>query len=330
MKHGLWGRGFLAALAIALAATAAACGGGTEPAQPQDATQGMITEVPTAEPIGPGETGAEEATYPLTVTDASGTEITFERAPERIISIAPSETEVLFAVGAGPSVIAVDKWSDYPAEADALPDVGGLEANIEAILELEPDLVAAGWTMSRKTIEALRELGVNVFAFETNTLDEAIAHIREIGRIVDKAEEAEAVAAKMEADRDRVAAAVADIPDEERKSVYIEFSPGWTVGKGEFMDELLSIAGAVNVADQEGWYEISEETIIEADPQVILFGDGVDGLEATIRGRAGWDRIDALRNGRVYGIDDNLISRPGPRMTDALVEMAKAIYPEKF
>ncbi|MCI3919584.1 ABC transporter substrate-binding protein [Paenibacillus sp. TRM 82003] len=321
-------------LTLALAVFAAACGGGTQEAAPQDATQGAVTETPTAEPA---EEAAEEpaaeaegATYPLTVKDASGTEITFDKAPEKIISIAPSETEVLFAVGAGPSVIAVDKWSDYPAEVDALPDVGGLDANVEAILELEPDLVMAGWTMSTKTIEALRGLGLKVYAFETNTLDEAIAHIREVGAIVDKTAEAEAVAAKMEADRKQVADAVAGIADADKKKVYIEFSPGWTVGKGEFMDELLTESGAVNVADQEGWYEISEEKIIEANPQVILYGAGVEGLEATIKGRAGWDKIEAMANGQVIGIDDSIISRPGPRITEALVQVAKAIYPEKF
>ncbi|HZG83784.1 helical backbone metal receptor [Paenibacillus sp.] len=322
-------------LAVVLAVFTAACGGGAQAPSAEEtpaAQEAPAAEAPAAEePAEQEEAQAAEATaYPLTVTDASGTELTFEKAPEKIVSIAPSETEVLFAVGAGASVVGTDKYSDYPAETANLPKVGGLTADVEAILELEPDLVVAGWTMSTKTIEELRALGLTVYAFETNTLDEAIAHVREIGRIVNKNAEAEAVAAKMEADRQLVADAVAGIADADKKKVYIEFSPGWTVGKGEFMDELLTEAGAINVADQEGWYEISEEKIIEANPQVILYGAGVEGLEDIIKGRSGWDKIDAMASGQVIGIDDSLISRPGPRITDALVQVAKAIYPEKF
>jgi len=323
-------------LAVMMAVVTAACGGGAQEAPSAEETpaaqEAPAAEAPAAEEAAEQEAApAVEATvYPLKVTDASGTELTFEKAPEKIVSIAPSETEVLFAVGAGANVVGTDKYSDYPAETANLPKVGGLTADVEAILELEPDLVVAGWTMSTQTIEELRSLGLTVYAFETNTLDEAIAHVREIGKIVNKNAEAEAVAAKMEADRQLVADAVAGIADADKKKVYIEFSPGWTVGKGEFMDELLTEAGAINVADQEGWYEISEEKIIEANPQVILYGAGVEGLADMIKGRTGWDKIDAMVSGQVIGIDDSLISRPGPRITDALVQVAKAIYPEKF
>jgi len=320
-------RWLLSMTSVWLAVAVAACGGTAEEAPPAEQEQTQGAEQPAAEAPA---AEAEAAAYPLTVTDASGTEITLEKAPEKIVSIAPSETEVLFAVGAGAQVVAVDDWSDFPADVAALPRVGGLEANVEAILEQEPDLVVAGWTMSGATIEELRKLGLTVYAFETKTLDEAIAHIREMGKIVGHPEEAETVAAKMEADRKSVADAVASLTDAEKKKVYVEFSPGWTVGQGEFMDELLTTAGGVNVADQPGWYEISEEKIIEANPQVILYSKGVEGLEGMIKGRAGWDKIDAMANGQLIAIDDNLISRPGPRITEALVEVAKALYPDRF
>jgi iron complex transport system substrate-binding protein len=320
-------RWLLSMTSVLLAVAVAACGGTAEEAPPAEQEQTQEAEQPAAEAPA---AEAEAAAYPLTVTDASETEITLEKAPEKIVSIAPSETEVLFAVGAGAQVVAVDDWSDFPADVAALPRVGGLEANVEAILEQEPDLVVAGWTMSGATIEELRKLGLTVYAFETKTLDEAIAHIREMGKIVGHAEEAETVAAKMEADRKSVVDAVASLTDAEKKKVYVEFSPGWTVGKGEFMDELLTTAGGVNVADQAGWYEISEEKIIEANPQVILYSKGVEGLEGIIKGRAGWDKIDAMANGQLIAIDDNLISRPGPRITEALVEVARSLYPDRF
>ncbi|TLS51467.1 ABC transporter substrate-binding protein [Paenibacillus antri] len=323
----MWKRWLTGLLSVVLAVALAACGGNAGETAPPAAEPAPQGEESPAE--APAESSAEAA-YPLTVTDASGTDVVFEKAPERIVSIAPSETEVLFAVGAGANVVGVDDWSDFPADVEGLPRVGGLEANVEAILELEPDVVFAGWSMSAATIEELRKLGLTVYAFETQTLDEAIAHIREVGKIVDNAAEAEAVAVKMEADRQKVVDAVAGLTDAEKKKVYVEFSPGWTVGKGEFMDELLTLAGGVNVADQPGWYEISEENIIEANPEVILYSAGVEGLEGIITGRAGWSKIDALANGQMFAIDDNLISRPGPRLTEALLEVAKALYPERI
>lgn len=320
-------------MVVLVSSALAACGGGEAPAETAETEvpQGRLSEPVTLEEAQEKEETTGETIYPLTVTDASGMEITFEKAPERVISIAPSETETLFAVGAGDRVIAVDDWSNYPEEAVAdLPRVGGLEANIEKILELEPDLVVAGWTMSTATVEELRRLGITVYTFDTNSIDEAIAHVREVGKIMNTSEVAEVYALKMEEDRKRVAEAVGDVAESEKKRVYIEYSPGWTVGKGEYMDEIIVEAGGINIADQEGWYEISEEKVIEANPQVILYSSGVEGLYDIIMSRSGWEKIDAIVNGQVIGLDDDLISRPGPRITEALVEVAKALYPEKF
>lgn len=339
MKLQRW---LLVLLSVIFALGTVACGGGNVAEDPTQGSAGAV-KAPVAGDSAPAEPPSEQpkaeepvpeepegTTYPLTVKDASGTDITFEKAPKKIISIAPSETEVLFAIGAGANVIAVDDWSDYPSDTAALPKVGGMDANVEKILELEPDLVVAGWSLSMKTVELLRGLGLTVFTFETKSLDAAIAHIREMGTILNLGKEAEAVAVKMEADRKLVVDTLSGLTEAEKKRVYVEFSPGWTVGKGEFMDELLTLAGAINVADQEGWYEISEEKIIEANPDTILYSAGVEGLEALITSRAGWTKIDAITQGNMISVDDNLISRPGPRITDALVEVAKAIYPDQF
>lgn len=336
---------WLAVLLLALAVSA--CGGGNagntgnspETEDGTNAAAGTPAPAPAAEQpndaeAAEGETEGQDSGvpdgFPLTVTDASGTEITLERPPERIVSIMPSETEVLFAVGAGAKVVGVDDWSDYPEEAAALPKVGGFETNIEAVLELEPDLVVGGWTMSMAAIEELRGHGLTVYASDPRTLDEVIGHIRTIGELTGFADGAEEAAAKLEEDRKLVAEAVGGIPDAEKKTVYVEFSEGWTVGKGEFMDELIAAAGGVNIADGEGWYEINEEAIIEANPSVILYSANVPGLGDTIRGRAGWDKVDAIANDRVVPIDDGLYVRPGPRLGEGLMEAAKAIYPELF
>jgi iron complex transport system substrate-binding protein len=127
-----------------------------------------------------------------------------------------------------------------------------------------------------------------------------------------------------------------DIPADERKKVYIEFAPGWTVGKGEYMDELIILANGINIAaDTEGWNQISEEKVLLEDPDVILFADGVtdsatgESLEQIILNRSGWDKIKAIENGQVIGLDQNILSRPGPRITQGLVDVAKAMYPDR-
>ena len=287
----------------------------------QDVTQGAAS----------GETAASKrTTYPLTVKDASGNEVTFTKAPQRIVSLLPSETEVLFALGLDDFIVGVTEWCDYPEAAKSKPKVGGLQGDLEAILSANPDVVFAGLSRTnQKTLEKLRELNVNVFTVEPNTIDEIMERILLYGRITDRQEQAEQVVARMKAERQNVLEAVKGLKDGEKKKVYVEFSPGWTVGKGEFMHDLITLAGGINVAGEtEGWYQISEETIIQANPDVILYAKGVPDLEKTIRERSGWDSIAAIRNGRVIGVDDNLLARPGPRITQALIEIAKAIYPD--
>ncbi|GIP34370.1 ABC transporter substrate-binding protein [Paenibacillus sp. J2TS4] len=268
-----------------------------------------------------------ETQYPLTITDASGTEITFEKAPERVTSLAPSETEVLFAIGAGDQVVGVDKWSNYPEEAKSKPQVGSLDTNMEALLATEPDLVLAS-SSNKKVIDPIRELNIPLYFSNPRTLDEVFEKIKTMGLIMNRQEEAAKVIEKMQADKQKVVDAVKDAP---KKRVYIEYNAGWTVGDGEFMDELIKLAGGTNVAAGEsGWFQIDPEKIIEINPEVILYSEGerMDSILEEIKKRPGWDQIDAVKNGALYAIDENIISRVGPRLTDALLEAAKAIHPD--
>ncbi|MFD0872349.1 Vitamin B12-binding protein precursor [Chlamydia abortus] len=274
-----------------------------------------------------GKAKAGQTEYPLKVTDASGTELTFDKAPERIASLAPSETETLFAIGAGDQVVGVDQWSNYPEEAAAKPKIGSLETNLEALLATEPDLVVAA-SSNKKVIDKIREMNVPVYFSAPKTLDEVIEKIETMGLIMNKQEEAKKVAEQMKADRQKVVDAVKDAP---AKKVYMEFSPGWTVGEGEFMDELVKLAGGTNIAaGEKGWFPIDPEKIIQANPEVILYaeGGGMESILEEIKKRPGWDQIDAVKNGALYPIDKDIISRVGPRLTEALLEAAKAIHPD--
>ncbi|WP_410769966.1 ABC transporter substrate-binding protein [Fontibacillus sp. BL9] len=273
-------------------------------------------------------------TYPLTVKDAYGSEFTFESAPQRIVSLAPSETEGLFALGLDEQIVGVSDNDDYPEAAKDKPKMGGFQVNVEAVVAAQPDLVLAGSLIGEDTVKSLTDLGMKVFRSNPKTIDGVMDNIKTVGEITDHQNEAKEVTEQMKAELDKVTEAVKSLTADQKKKVYIEFSPGWTVGKGEFMDEMITLAGGENVAsDITGWSEINEENIIKANPDVILYAKSVIDennrtLAEIIKGRGGWDQITAVKEDRIVGMDDNLLSRPGPRVTQGLIEVAKAIYPD--
>ncbi|UNK17579.1 ABC transporter substrate-binding protein [Paenibacillus sp. N3/727] len=328
----MWKSWTTGAITIMLVLALAACGSNNEPKQGTEPAPAATEQVnPPAE-----ETSVLKTEYPLTVKDATGETLTFKEAPKKIISISPAETESLFALGLDEQIIGVSDYDDYPEAATTKPKMGGLyNPNEEAIIAAQPDLVVTGISMSAEAAQHLRDLGITIFKTDPKTVNDVIANIELFGQISDHQEEAKTVIDKMKQEQNEVTEAVKSLTPEQKKKVYIEFSPGWTVGSGEFMDELITLAGGVNVAaDTAGWYEISEEKIIKDNPDVILFSKNViddktqKTLDQMIKARSGWDQITAVKNDAVYGLDDNLVSRPGPRVTEGLKEIAKAIYPE--
>ncbi|HWO55559.1 ABC transporter substrate-binding protein [Paenibacillus sp. FSL M7-1455] len=324
-----WSTG-LAALLLAL--SLAACGNGSkEQSAPQEPAKQEASQQQT-------QTDSLKTTYPLTLQDATGESFTFNEAPKKIVSVSPAETEALFAIGLGNVIVGVSDFDDYPEEAKSKPKMGGImKPNEEAIIAAQPDIVFTGISMSEEAVKKMRGLGIKIFKTDPKTVDDVIQNIETYGKITDHQAEAQKVVDQMKAEENKVVEAVKSLSGDKKKKVYIEFSPGWTVGKGEFMDELINLAGGINVAaDTQGWNEISEEKIIKDNPDVILYAKSVvddktkKGLGDIIKGRSGWDQITAVKNGAVIGLDDNLLSRPGPRVTQGLQEVAKAIYPELF
>ena len=328
----IWKNWTMGALAIMLAISLAACGSNNEPKQ--------VTEqapTPTEQVTPPVEQANELRTeYPLTVADATGETIIFTEAPKQIVSISPAETEALFALGLDDQVVGVSDFDDYPEAVTTKPKMGGLyNPNEEAIIAAQPDLVLTGISMSAEATEKLRALGITIFKTDPKSVDDVIANIELYGQITDHQAEAKSVTDKMKEERDAVTEAVKSLTPEQKKKVYIEFSIGWTVGSGEFMDELITLAGGVNVAgDMVGWNEISEEKIIMDNPDVILYSKNVveentqRTLDEIIKARSGWDQITAVKNDAIHALDDNLVSRPGPRVTEGLKQIANMIYPE--
>lgn len=283
------------------------------------------------------EAASKQTAYPLTVKDATGKEITFDKAPERIVSTSPAETEILFALGLGEQIVGVSDFDDYPAEATQKPKVGGvLKPNEEAILSQNPDLVIAGISLDKAVAEKLQSFDLLLYITRPDSMAEIMDSILQIGKITNKQEQAEAIVSQMKQDIQRVTEAVEDLKPEEMKKVYLEFAPGWTVGKGEFMDELITLAKGINIAaDTSGWNQISEEKILLEDPDVILYAkDLVDHqtgkkLEDIIVTRSGWENIKAIQQKQLFGMDEDAMSRPGPRITQGLIEVAKALYPDR-
>lgn len=274
-----------------------------------------------------------EGSYPLVLTDGAGRQVRIERRPERILSLAPSNTEILFALGAGPRVVGVDRFSDYPPEAREKAQVGGIvDPSFEKIVALEPDIVFA--IRGKDIVSRLESLGLTVFVLEPRNLAQVYEGIGAIGRIIGSDGKAEEVVSAMQVRVRAVTARVEDLPPEERPRVFHEVwpEPLATAGPGTFIDDLITLAGGRNIfADaREQWPQVSAEVVVQRDPDVIItsFPDSVSELEGKKRG--GWQGVAAVQNGRIGLVDQDLIARPGPRIVAGLEAVARAIHPELF
>ena len=292
-----------------------------------------LIEASTAAPIVP-----ENA--PVIVTDQRGKEFQFEQPVQRIVSLAPSNTEILFAIGAGNQVVGRDTFSDYPAEAANVADIGGGfgALDTETIIASTPDLVLAADLTPAEQIQALEDLGLTVFVLGNPTdLPGMYENLRTIAAITGHVEETETLIASLEERVVVVEEKLAGVT--ERPLVLYELdgtdpNAPWVPGPGTFVDTLLTMAGGNSMsASLDGaWVQVSLEIIIEMDPEIILLGDAQWGgvTPEMVAARGGWDALTAVQEGKVYPFDDNLVSRPGPRMVDGLEALAKFLHPDLF
>ncbi|MBQ6565131.1 MAG: ABC transporter substrate-binding protein [Clostridia bacterium] len=269
-------------------------------------------------------TGAVAETA-VTVTDMTGREITLTEPATRIVALTASDCEILYALGAGDLLVGRGEYCDYPEAVLALPTVqSGAETNIEQIKALEPQVVLMA-TMAQTTeqVEALENAGIHVVVSDAQNIEGIYQAIEMIGALVGKTAEAETLTASMK----DTFAAVSEASVETGKTVYFEVSPLqwglWTAGKGTFMDELAGMCGLTNVfADVDGWASISEEQVLARNPDYIVtttmyFGEGPTPVEE-ITSRPGWENLKAVTSGQVFNADYNEITRPGPRLMNAV------------
>jgi iron complex transport system substrate-binding protein len=272
-------------------------------------------------------------TYPVDVTDDLGRQLSFERAPLRIVSLAPSHTESVCALGACDSLVAVDSNSDFPGEVVGLRLVGDAFApNIEAIVALEPDFVLADEYSSAYL--ALEPLGITVYAGTPQTYDEVLEFLHLLGTILDRDGEAAALIADIGSTVATVSERVAGAT---RPTVFIELDPTpYSVGPASYLGLLVARAGGANIVPTAlgDFPQVDPEFIVASDPDVIVLTDAPFGeTSATVAARPGWARIAAVEEGRVYelSVDEaNLLSRAGPRIGEAIALLARLFHPELF
>lgn len=320
----------LAALMLAAVAGCAA------PAETQ-----TPTEAPAAETAAPTEAPAPEATEDLfvTVTDMTGREITLDKPAERIVALTAADCEILYAIGAGDKLVGRGEYCDYPAEVTEVASVqSGAETNIEQIIALEPDvLLMSTMDQTEEQIAQLEAAGIAVVVSDAQDIEGVYTAITLIGALMGKNTEAEAVIDGMKTAFETVKAD-ADAANEgqtEKKTVYFEVSPLeyglWTAGADTFMNEVAQMLGLENCfADVSGWAEISEEQVLERNPDYIVtismyFGDGPTPEEEIVS-RAGWENVTAVKNGAILNLQNNELSRPAPRLADGAKMLYEFVY----
>jgi len=278
------------------------------------------------------------ATSAPVLMDGLGREITLAGPAQRVVSLAPSNTEILFAIGAGDQVVGRDQLSDFPEEAKKVADVGSTfdALNTEQIVSLKPDLVLAAEINTPEQVKQLEDLGLTVYYLKNPlTLEEMYGNLGVVAQLTGHKQEA---ATLIESLKKRVVAVDEKIASiSSRPNVFYELdatdpAKPYTAGKGTFITQLIDRAGGHNIAaDLDGYPQMSLEQVVAADPAFIILGDARYGVSPeSIAQRPGWENLAAVKNGQVVPFNDDLVSRPGPRLVDALEELAKLLRPELF
>ncbi|WP_438317146.1 ABC transporter substrate-binding protein [Candidatus Caldatribacterium sp. SIUC1] len=274
--------------------------------------------------------------FGLEVTDDTGRTVTLSCPASRVVSLTPANTEIVFALGAEGSLVGVTTYCDYPEEAKKKEKVGSItEVDLEAIVRLEPDLVLAGSLTPPEVVDRLTKLGYPVFVLDPKSISQVIEGIRKVALLLGKEKEGEALAQAMEENVQEIQARVSGLPEEEKPRVFhvIWHDPLWTAGKDTFIHEFITLAGGENVVeDLSGYVTLDLEELLRRNPDIITVvsthGENLpyNFIVSDTRLRV----LQAVRQGRVFVVDSDIVSRPGPRVTEALRIFASIIHPEIF
>ena len=270
------------------------------------------------------------SSYPLSLIDGYGRNITFTEEPQSIISIAPSATEVIYAVGAGDKVIAVDFSSNYPDEAASLPKIANFPTlDIEAIITNNPDVVFGAGITSQDDIDLMEDQGLTVFILAPFDVDDVLEDIETVGLITNHESEANLLKSSLQERIDNILQNVTTLSF--KPKIYIEYysEPLYTFGEGTYGHDLIELAGGINIAENAtGLYpQINNEFVITQNPDIILYSKGpwTTTNVTTISNRTGWNIINAVKNEHIYPINEDWVSRGGPRIVEGLEEIHSKI-----
>lgn len=323
-KKTLW---ILLAAAVLILAAVLLFKPAAQPEAPAPEAPAEATEAVPAEEAAPSETD-------ISVADMEGRTITLEKPAEKIVALTAADVEILYAIGAGDALVGRGEYCNYPAQCLDIPAISsGSETNLESVLALNPDLVIMGsMDQSVEQVEALEKAGAVVAVTDADTLEGVYEAIALIGTLTGHDAEAEALTESMENTFSELSTKV---PEGEAPTVYFEVSPLewglWAAGANTFMDEIAQMLGMENIfADVNGWGEVSQEQILDRNPDYIVtttmyFGEGPTPVEE-VMGRTGWDTVTAVKDNQVFNADSDAITRPGPRLAEAASALFDFVY----
>ncbi|MBS4223470.1 ABC transporter substrate-binding protein [Lederbergia citrea] len=306
----------------------AACGTNAEPKK----------EDTNKEPVSEQANEANEESFPVTIKDAADKDVVIKKKPEKIVSLIPSNTEIVYALGEGNTIVGVSERDNYPEEVADKEKVAGMELNIEKIISLEPDLVlahASTATMWEAGLKQLEDSNVTVLVVnDSQSFDEVYTSIEMVGKATGNTAEADQLIQDMKSKLDEMKKQGESISAEEQKSVFVEVSPApeiYATGQNTFMNEMLDVINAKNAVSEEGWVQLNEEAVIKLNPDVFVITYNFEkNASDKVLKRAGWQDITAIKEKQVHEVNEDLVSRPGPRIVEGVEELAKAIYPDVF
>jgi Periplasmic binding protein. len=272
-----------------------------------------------------------KTTFPLKITDFMGRQVTIKKEPKRIVSLSPSTTELIYAIGAGKDVVGVTNYDDYPPEVKSVAKVGGYEGpNIEAILAQKPDIVFASNLSGKDQMETIEKSGIPVVVIEAQNINQIYDSIKILGEITGNTEKGNEIIKTMKDKIKEINDKVKDLP---KVNVFyvVDTNGNWTAGKGTFIDELITLAGGNNVAsDANGWAQYSVEKLIQKNPDVIITSQHATNAK-NIKNMPGYKDTKAAKEGKIFVIsNDDIINRASDRIVLGLEEIAKDLHPEAF
>jgi iron complex transport system substrate-binding protein len=271
-----------------------------------------------------------ETQYPYTVKDTNGSTVVIEKEPKKIVSVAPNITELVFALGKGSQLIGKTQYCDYPKEAASIQSIGSLtDPNIEKIIELQPDVVIASTHFKPDVAKKLQDLGIKVVVlYNAKEFNGVYDVITTLGEILNTQSQAKILVTSMQ---EKIATIEAKVKHSQKPKTYYVVGFGksgdYTATGDTFIHQMLQLAGAENIAKDATSWKYSLEKIVENNPECIIVPTK---MKEEFMVTEGYKDLSAVKNNKVYSIDENILNRQGPRLADGVYEMAKILHPDLF